>query len=346
MKTSRRPHILVLRLSALGDVAMTIPVVYSVARRYPDVRFTVATRKFFAQLFINPPANLTVIPLDIKSDFNGVTGTWRLIRKLTALHPTAVADLHNVARTWAIDNWMRLHGVHVAMVDKMRSGRSAVLRRHAVQPSFITRYADVFGRLGYPVDPDFTSIFPVTPTPPIDVDPAALNIGVAPYARYYNKTYPVEMMREVVQRLCRQGARVFLFGGRGREAEELGLWAQEIKGCASVAGKLNLPGELAVMAAMDCMVSMDSANQHLAALTGTKVITVWGSTTPACGFAAYSQPATPGEAISLGLDCQPCSIAGRSTCPRGHLDCLCTLAPEQLARRIHDVAVRKKNSKP
>lgn len=346
MKSSRQPHILVLRLSALGDVAMTIPVVYSVARRYPDVRFTVATRKFFARLFINPPDNLSVMPLDIKADFKGAAGTWRLMRRLAALRPTAVADLHNVARTWAIDLWMRLNGVRVAMVDKMRRDRRAVLRRHASQPSFITRYADVFARLGYPVSPDFTSIFPAPPQPPLAVDTAALNIGIAPYARYYNKTYPVEMMRDVVARLCQEGAGVYLFGGRGREADELDRWAQDIKGCTSVAGKFDLPGELAVMAAMDCMVSMDSANQHLAALAGTKVITVWGSTTPACGFAAYSRPQCPGESISLGLNCQPCSIAGRPTCPRGHLDCLCTLAPSTLADRIHRTAASGKISKP
>lgn len=51
-------NVLVMRFSALGDVAMTIPVVYSVCRSNPATRFIFLTKKSQASLFINPPANL------------------------------------------------------------------------------------------------------------------------------------------------------------------------------------------------------------------------------------------------------------------------------------------------
>ena len=91
--------ILVLRLSALGDVAMTIPAIYSVARTYPQHSFLVATAAFTARLFQNASANVRVLPLP-KSESRGVVGTMRLARKLTKMQIDAVADLHNVLRSW------------------------------------------------------------------------------------------------------------------------------------------------------------------------------------------------------------------------------------------------------
>lgn len=332
---NRQPHVLILRFSALGDVAMTLPVIYSVARAYPEVRFTVATREFFAKLFINPPENVEVLGIDMKNKYRGLMGLRRLCLRLAQLKPTAVADLHNVARTWVIDTFFRLKGVSTVMVDKMRSSRRRLLRDKVQQKSFVERYAEVFARLGYPAELTFRSVFAGTgAVPPVDVCHPA--VGIAPFARYYNKTYPPERMRKVAEILCRKGINVYLFGARGKEAEELRQWAGEIRGCESMAGEFTLPEEIAAMSAMDLMVSMDSANQHLAALTGTKVLTIWGSTTPSCGFTAYGN-ADPSSAICLGLDCQPCTVAGSPTCPRGHLDCMCMIAPQSVASRIESM---------
>lgn len=326
-------RILVLRFSALGDVAMTLPVIYSVARHYPGVEVTVATRPFFAKLFINAPDNVKVIGIDFKGEYKGFGGMWRLLRKLGSFKPDAVADLHNVSRTWVIDSWFRMRGVRVAMVDKMRSTRKKLFTEGATQPDFVGRYADVFARLGLPVEPDFTSLFgnshPAIPEPVVH-----LAVGVAPFARYFNKTYPAALMKEVIASLTAKGVNVYLFGGRGSEAEELERWANEINGCRSVAGRFPISEELALMAEMDVMVSMDSANQHLASLVGTPVVSVWGSTTPACGFKAYGQDL--GNAVMAGVECQPCSVAGKPECPKGHFDCMNRLSPASIVNRVID----------
>lgn len=331
MAHAHKPHILVIRFSALGDVAMTVPVIYSVARRYPDVRFTVVTREFFARIFINPPANVEVMGFDLKNDYRGLPGLWRLLRRVARLRPTAVADLHNVFRSWMIDTMFRLRGTRVEMVDKMRRSRRELFRNGTPQPHFIDRYREVFARLGYPAALTFRSVFEnAAPVIPLEVADRA--VGIAPYARYYNKTYPVEMMRRVVELLSHAGCRTYLFGARGREAEELQQWAADITGCTAVAGRYTLEEEIAVMSKMRVMVSMDSANQHLAALAGCDVITVWGSTTPACGFTPYGF--TDSDGICLGLECQPCSVAGRPTCPLGHLDCMCSISPRTIADHV------------
>lgn len=319
-------NILVIRLSALGDVAMTLPVVYSAALQHPDVQFTVLTRPFFARLFINRPSNVAVMEADYKGRHKGMGGTLALLHELSTKGFTHVADLHNVSRSWQIDTAMRLHGCQVAMVDKNRRARRSVMNGGKAQKAYIQRYVDVFSRLGLEVGLSFTSLFPVAPPCPTELKHPA--VGIAPFARYANKAYPADMMQQVVDLLGEHGINVYLFGARGQEAEQLAQWHN----ATSLAGKLPIEQELAVMHHLDVMVAMDSANQHLAALTGTRVMTIWGSTTPACGFTAYGQKAE--DNIVAALPCQPCTIAGSDRCKRGDMACFKSVSPQQVAERL------------
>lgn len=324
------PRMLVLRFSALGDVAMTIPVVYSLARQYPKLKIDYATSSQAARLFIDPPSNLKVIPFDLHGIYSGPIGAVKLFKKLSELKPNLIADLHNVGRTWALDSMFKATGAKLAIVDKMRSSRRQVISGKTSHPSFIERYADVFKSLGYPVNINFKSVFSHgTPAPPFEIQHPA--VGIAPFARYAGKTYPLHLMSDVARRLAANGMNVYLFGAAGEEEEKLESLAHTIDGCESLAGKFNLDRELVIMANLDLMITMDSANHHLASLVGTPVLSIWGGTTPACGFMAYNQPQE--NALHSDLGCQPCSIAGSNKCARGDFGCLIRLSPEKICEK-------------
>lgn len=322
-------HVVILRFSALGDVAMTLPVVYSVARANPHVRFTMVTRPFFARLFVAPPSNLRIEAVDA-NQYKGAGGTVRLLNRLAALRPTAVADLHNVLRTWTADTFFRLKGVKVVMVDKKRAGRRKALETGQQQRCFIDRYVDVFRELGLDAPLTFKGLDLSGHVADLEVKNPA--VGIAPFARYFNKTYPMEMMRRVVELLCREGVNVYLFGARGAEAEVLDGWASEIDGATSVAGRFGIEQELELMSRMNVMLSMDSANQHLASLVGVPVVTLWGSTTPECGFMPYGQKRE--DSMVAGVECQPCSVAGGPVCPNGEFRCMRMLDAEAVANKL------------
>lgn len=330
--------LLVMRFSALGDVAMTVPAIYSLARLYPETRIIVATRPFFAGIFINPPENVELFPVDLKGEYRGIGGLWKLIKRLRAFRPDAVADLHNVLRTWVISAAMRLGGCQVEMVDKMRARRRDAFSGGREQTPYEQRYLDVFRRLGFGVSSHFHSVFDGCPATELPIEVSHPAVGIAPFARYETKIYPAEQMREVVRRLNEQGITTYLFGARGAEAEELKKWEGER--CVSLAGKYPLATEMRLMAAMDMMVSMDSANQHLAALSGVPVATLWGSTSPACGFEPFGAHAD--HAIILGLPCQPCTVAGSKDCKLGHFSCFRMLTPEMVTTRILTLLKPKK----
>ena len=326
-------RILSIRLSALGDVAMTLPVVYSLARQYPEVDIILLTRPFFARLFINRPNNITLVEADYKGKHKGVVGTIKLLKELSALKVDKVADLHNVLRSWIIDTFFILKGKKVAMVDKTRNKRKEITsqKKRIEHINFIDRYINVFDRLGYRVDVNFKSLFEEIPAvSPINIGDKA--VGIAPFARFTTKTYPVDQMEEVVKELTNSGIDVYLFGARGKEAEVLNKWQEVYPNCTSLAGKFSIEEELAIISKLNVMLTMDSANQHLSSLAGTPAITIWGGTTPACGFLGYKQKST--NAMCLNLDCQPCSIAGGETCPAGTLDCMKKLSSKSVVEKI------------
>ena len=90
------------------------------------------------------------------------------------------------------------------------------------------------------------------------------------------------------------------------------------------------------MSHLDVMISMDSANMHLASLTATPVVSVWGATHPFAGFMGFNQPQE--NAIQNdSLDCRPCSIYGNRPCHRRDYACLTSIKPEQIVNRVEEI---------
>lgn len=290
-------HILVFRLSAMGDVAMTVPVLRAFAAQYPDVKLTVVSRPFFKPFFNGIP-NLDFVAIDLKERHKGFFGLIRLYKDLKKLDIDAVADLHNVLRSKIVRTLFALGGKKTASVDKGRDGKKALTRAEnkvfkPLKPMF-ERYKEVFRQLGFeinlknPVFPDKASL-----TPEILNITGIKNkkwIGIAPFAQYDSKVYPQDMMQQVIDRLSEnQEYTVFLFGGGNKEIEILNQLAKGKENVITVAGKLKLEEEIKLISNLDLMLSMDSGNSHIAAMLGIKVITLWGATHPYAGFLPFNQ---------------------------------------------------------
>jgi ADP-heptose:LPS heptosyltransferase len=313
----------------LGDVAMTLPVIYSLAEQYPQLQITVLTRPFFKRIFLNAPSNVEVRTTTAKS-VGEVVG---LARRLSREGFDAVADFHDVLRSRVMRMVFRLRGLKVATIDKQRRHRRQLTdkKTREFQMSYISRYADVLRRLGLPLASlTFKSLLP---------ESERRGVGIAPFARYATKTYPAELMQQVARRLTDAGHQVYLFGSRGHEAEMLEQWREANPVLTVVAGTMTIEEELAAMSRLQVMLAMDSANMHLASLVATPVVSVWGSTIPQCGFMGYGQSVD--NAVWLDLPCQPCSVAGLERCPKSTLECLCALSPERVAERVLALLTRE-----
>ena len=349
---SGRRKILVVRFSALGDVAMTVPVVYSVCRANPDVDFVMVTRPLHASAMIDLPENLTVVPVRLE-EYKGLGGLKRLFDKLYAEHKfDAFADLHNVLRTKVLALFCRLHRIPAAMLKKARARRRALVRRHNKVMLPLTpqraRFREVFHRLGLNVEDRFSSLYGEGKGAPAEfahiTGPKQLTerwIGIAPFAKHRGKTYPLEQMRKVAKILAEKSSnRLFLFGGK-EEQPLLSEWAKELGDrVVCVAGQdRGLPAEIALMSHLDVMLSMDSANMHLASLTGVPVVTVWGATHPYCGFRAFRQK--DNTSVQLSMACRPCSIFGNKPCHRGDYLCMTAITPQSIVEKVNNIIESK-----
>ena len=128
-------NVLVMRLSALGDVAMTIPVLYPVCRANPGIRFVMLTKGWPASMFHDRPDNLMVVGIDVNKEYKGLLGLIRLASSLRRQYDIdAVADLHSVMRTWVIGAWLKLCGLPVVRLDKQRGRRKALVSHKSSEP--------------------------------------------------------------------------------------------------------------------------------------------------------------------------------------------------------------------
>ena len=340
-------NVLVIRLSALGDVAMTIPVVYPVCRANPDTRFIMLTKKWPASMFHDRPDNLMVVGIDVKTEYKGVLGLMKLASQLRGKYDIdAVADLHNVLRSRVIGMSMKLHGIPVVRLDKQRAQRKALITHKSEEPvtPTIERYRNVFLQLGLEAPDEFTRLYDGKPLPDSPIVPAKEPghrwIAVSPFSAHEGKVYPLELMTQVVTQLVeRENFRVFLMGGGKTEKIALRKMAGKNKHIISMAEiKHGFIDEYALLGKCDLMLTMDSANMHLASLMGLKTLTIWGATAPACGFLGYGQDV--GDAIQLDMPCRPCSIYGERKCRYGDYRCLTGITPESIVQRIESLLAR------
>ncbi len=339
---ARPSHILVIRLSAMGDVAMTVPVIKRLSEEYPELKITFLTKAFLAPLFSNLK-NVSVFEADIHGRHKGVPGLKRLSRELQDLGIEAVADLHNVLRSNILKVFFQIQGIPVKQIDKGRKEKRALTRKdHKIfkrLKSTHQRYADVFAELGFPLDLKEGTLLHKRKLSEnvkaiVGQEPKKW-LGIAPFAQHEGKMYPQDLMKEVILELTKEtNLKIFLFGGGAAETEILNSWEKELTNVVSIAGKISFEEELGLISNLDAMLSMDSGNGHLAANFGIPVITLWGLTHPYTGFKPFKQP----EENSLLPDLHqypaiPTSVYGKDI-PAGYENAMRSIAPEKVIEKI------------
>ena len=337
-------HILVIRLSAMGDVAMTVPVLWVFSQTYPEVEITVLSLPFFRPLFSGIP-NINFMEADIYGKHKRF-GLLKLAQEADKLKIDGAVDLHNVIRSKVIVNYLQFKGLKTAAIDKGRAEKKALVTAKGknISPLKTThqRYADVFEKLGFPLDLEqFAPTRNLQLLPKLNgligVEPKKI-IGIAPFAAHSGKMYPLDLMKEVVEKLDKSDVyRILLFGGGKKEIDQLNKLANPFSNVSNVAGKLTFEEELALISNLDLMLSMDSGNGHLAAIYGIPVVTLWGVTHPFAGFVPFGQPSIN----QLVADREkypliPTSVYGNKY-PEGYNEAIKTIPPETVVSKIQEL---------
>jgi len=341
-------NILVLRFSAMGDVVLTVPIILSLVKKYPDTHITVLTHSFFYPFF-EGISNLTFFPVDLKGKHKGFFGLRELVNELARQQKfDVVIDLHSVIRTWVMGSLFKMKGIPVFRINKGRKEKKDFVSNHNrnTLPHTTERYLSVFQKAGFEFTPKKTFI---KTKKDIDFDvqkyihSKEIAIGIAPFAAHKSKQWGLDKIETLIEQINKQyKVQFYLFGGGKSEVNQLNKLADKYKNTTNLAGSFKLEQELHLLKNLDVLLAMDSGNMHIATLLGVPVISIWGGTHPAVGFSALYQPEENSIQIATDeLPCRPCSVFGTNVCKLKETPfaCMTLIAPNLVIQRLQDLQI-------
>ncbi len=328
----------------MGDVAMSIPVIRALTEKHPECKITVLSKPFFKPLFDKIP-QVSFFAAQVNTKHKGILGLFKLYRELKKEKITHVADFHDVLRSKILRTLFIFNGNPCICINKGRTEKKALTRtKNKIFKQLKTshqRYAEVLNKLGFNLDLSNPTLIEkkklsekITLITGLKKDTW---IGIAPFAAFKGKVYPLQLMEEVIKEMASKGFKIFLFGGGKHEIKILNTIENTYKNVINLAGQLSFKEELKVISELDLMVSMDSGNAHLAAMQQVKTITLWGVTHPYAGFAPFHQP----DDYCLISDLEkypkiPCSIYGNKVI-NGYENVMETISPDRVIEKIMSV---------
>jgi len=328
----------------MGDVAMSIPVIRALTEKHPECKITVLSKPFFKPLFDKIP-QVSFFAAQVNTKHKGILGLFKLYRELKKENITHVADFHDVLRSKILRTLFIFNGNPCISINKGRTEKKALTRtKNKIFKQLKTshqRYAEVLNKLGFNLDLSNPTLIEkkklsekITIITGLKTDTW---IGIAPFAAFKGKVYPLQLMEEVIKEMASKGFKIFLFGGGKHEVKILNTIEKTYKNVINLAGQLSFKEELEVISKLDLMVSMDSGNAHLAAMQQVKTITLWGVTHPYAGFAPFHQP----DDYCLISDLEkypkiPCSIYGNKVI-NGYENVMETISPGRVIEKIMSV---------
>ncbi len=320
--------IVVIRLGSLGDVALLLPVLEAIATANPEYRFHFITKKQWTKII---PAQSSFLwsGLDFNEEYKGLPGVIKLFQFVKSLQPLFVADMHDVARTKLLRFILGFTSIQTSKINKGRNEKKLLAAKENKSLSPLKhateRYLDVFRSSGIKFS------FPELAKDLHRPEPKKI-IGIAPFARWKQKIYPLHLMEKVVELLTNDGYRIIVFGFGKSEYDQVSNWASKYAN-VTLSFQTSFKEELSDMKKCDIIVCMDSASLHISSLYKIPTLSIWGATHPYMGFTGYNQPS--GSIIqNETVQCRPCSVFGDKPCFRGDLLCMNSIAPEHIFNTI------------
>lgn len=321
--------ILIIRMSSIGDIVLTSPIVRSLKQAKPDTEI-----HFLVKPQFEPVVQYNPFIAKIHTLKKPLAET---IRELKAEQFDFVLDLHKNLRSTYIR--FRL-GKPAATFPKenLRKWWSVRLKKPLPVRHIVDRYADALIPLGVTLDDagldfflppgaeaqaqqiiteHFRHVNPYAPAP----------VAVVLGATHGTKKWPIQHHAALINRL---NLPVVILGGKAEEADALALIRQIRTPYLNAAGVYDLHTAAALMKQCQFVITHDTGLMHIAAAFGQKIVSLWGNTLPAFGMTPYHTQYLAEEV--LGLSCRPCSKIGYKQCPRRHFDCMQKLEPETVFR--------------
>lgn len=327
---ARKPQkILIIRLSAIGDIVLTSPVIRSLRHGLPEAEIHFLTKAAFTPLLQHNPHIERVIA------FHGNIG--ETVQLLKSEGYDLVLDLHRNLRSRLIKARLRVPSItyskdRLAVWKYVRWRIGQLPRAHAVD-----RYARVLKPLGCRLDGQGLEFFLPEEARTLAAQVVGRHFPARPIAvvlggTHFTKRWPREYFPELLNRL---GQPVLLLGGKAEVEDAAWIEAQLKVPSLNAVAQYDLLLSAALMEQSAWVLTHDTGLMHIAVALGLKTVSIWGNTVPELGFAPYK--AVSSLVIeNKELECRPCTKLGYDKCPKGHFRCMKDLTPERVQRVIEE----------
>jgi heptosyltransferase-2 len=308
--------ILIIRLSSIGDIILTTPVIRCLKKQIPDVEIHFCTKKTNEICIQHNPYLSKIHSFD--QDFGA------LIQTLKSEKFDYVIDLHHNLRSLRIKASLTAQSY---TFNKLNFRKWLLVNfKINVMPDIhiVDRYLATVKKLGV-VNDGLGLDFPIPPQYKIDREqfPLAFRVGYAAIvigAQHFTKRLPVEKVIEFASKI---GQPIILIGGKmefedGEKIRKV-IYDLDIP-IVNTCGKYNLLESASLLADANFVLSNDTGMMHIAAALGKKIYVTWGNTVPSFGM--YPYKTTYYSIENNNLSCRPCSKIGFSKCPKQHFDCM------------------------
>ncbi|MFM2139013.1 MAG: hypothetical protein RJA57_1320 [Bacteroidota bacterium] len=323
------PKFLIIRLSSIGDIVLTTPVIRCLKQQVADAQVHFLVRDRFQSVVAHNPY----------IDRLHVWGHSReqLLEELRSESFDAVIDLHHNARTLFLKRALGVKAYSFSKLNLRKYLYTAFKVNTLPSVHIVDRYLDTVATYGVKNDSKGLDYFiaesEITRQEDIPASHHAGFIAAVIGAAHGTKRWPVHHWK----RFC-GGIRfpvILLGGAEDRERGEDIAAADPVK-IYNACGKFSLNESADLVRKSRLVVTHDTGLMHIAAAFGRPIISLWGNTAPAFGMTPYygDRPVSYGIMETKGLWCRPCSKIGYEKCPMGHFRCMERIDPEQVLRLV------------
>lgn len=329
---------LIIRLSSLGDIVLTTPVLRCLKTQLPDVEIHYLVRSSFKAAIRNNP-HISKLHLH-NEDWDS------MIDELKKERFDYIIDLHRNMRSFRIKTALNVP----AFSFKKLNFRKLIFTK--LKWNMMPRQLHVIDRYFKTVEPFgvyndgagmdyFIASTEEVPQNDIPASHHAGYIGIVIGASFYTKKLPVHKLQELCTKIDHP---IILLGGREDAAA-----GEEIKKVDSVkvynsCGKFSLNESADLVRKAKLIITHDTGLMHIAAALKKQVIAIWGSTTPSFGMYPYyganflsRQVTLPHEDMQVHkLWCRPCTKIGRRRCPQGHFKCMKKMPVDEIVLKVNE----------
>jgi len=335
--------ILVLRLSHLGDVLLTIPLLKALDQIFRRAEISFCTRPEYLPLLSMVSAvdrTITVLPDDIR--LNGK----KLINQINQSGPyQLLLDLHDIPVTRTLRSAISSERVLVSPKYTLERWLLVLLKKDLLPPQWQVAegHLSLLQELGYDVEPtDYhLEIDESVGRKLAEEHNVALSpppIALAPFATRPTKEWLAKHYLELARLAHAQWKTTMLIFGSKAERERGQALALDMQknglNAVSLAGELSLAELPHLLSQCSVLVGGDTGLVHLAGACGIPTLAIFGPTTTRLGFAPLGDNSI---VVGCELSCRPCSRHGGECCPLGTLECMEKLQPQQACHLLSDL---------